>query len=249
MRARLALAALALLALAAASDGLRASAHERYRSAQRYEDVYYLPPADWLPVLSLGWNEAAADLLWMRALVYFGEEFRHGGGLSHVFNYADAIVALDPQFLAVYRWMGMAALYRPVAITTDDVERAVAFMQRGEELFPEDGELAWNIGAALVFELPGMLDDDVEGIRDARERGLPYLMKAVRLGAAPEWAALTNASLLAQIGRREQAIRHLVQMHQLVDDPATRAQIEERIRVLREEPLEGDPAEAPPPIE
>lgn len=241
MRARLPVAFLAAIALAAASDGLRASAHERYRSTQRYEDVYYLPPAEWLRVLSLGWDEVAADLLWMRALVYFGEEFRHGGGLSYVFDYGDAIVALDPHFGAAYRWMGMAALYRPVEVTTDDVERAVAFMQRGEELFPNDGELAWNIGAALVFELPGMLGDDVEGIRRARERGLPYLMKAVRLGAAPEWAALTNASLLAQIGRREQAIRHLVQMHALVDDPATRAQIEERIRVLREAPLEDDP--------
>ena len=165
MRAPLALAALAILALAAASDGLRASAHERYRSAQRYEDVYYLPPAEWLPVLSLGWDEAAADLLWMRALVYFGEEFQHSSGLRYVFDYGDAIVTLDPHFLAAYRWMGMAALYRPVEITTDDVERAVAFMQRGEALFPEDGELAWNIGAALVFELPGMLGDDVEGIR------------------------------------------------------------------------------------
>jgi hypothetical protein len=241
MRASLALAVLALLALAAASDGLRASAHERYRSAQRYEDVYYLPPAEWLPVLSLGWDEAAADLLWMRALVYFGEEFQHSSGLRYVFDYGDAIVALDPHFLAAYRWMGMAALYRPVAITPDDVERAVTFMQRGEELFPDDGELAWNIGAALVFELPGMLGDDVDGIRRARERGLPYLMKAVRLGAAPEWAAFTNATILAQIGRREQAIRHLVQMHALVDDPETRAQIEERIRALREAPLEGDP--------
>jgi len=241
MRAPLALAALAILALAAASDGLRASAHERYRSAQRYEDVYYLPPAEWLPVLSLGWDEAAADLLWMRALVYFGEEFQHSSGLRYVFDYGDAIVTLDPHFRAAYRWMGMAALYRPVEITTDDVERAVAFMQRAEALFPEDGELAWNIGAALVFELPGMLGDDPEAIRRARERGLPYLMKAVRLGAAPEWAALTNASLLAQIGRREQAIRHLVQMHGLVDDPATRTQIEERIRALREAPLEPAP--------
>ena len=248
MRAHLALTAIAVIALAAASDSFRASAHERYRSAQRYEDVYYLPPTGWLPVVSLGWDEAAADLLWMRALVYFGDEFRHQGGLRHVFEYADAIVALDPHFLAAYRWLGMAALYRPVAITTDDVERAVAFMQRGEEIFPDDGQLAWDIGAALVFELVPLLEDDLEGIQHARERGLPYLMKAVRLGAAPEWTALTNASLLARIGRREQAIRHLTQMHGLVEDPETRARIEERIRLLRETPLDEEPV-APAPIE
>lgn len=230
-----ALAFLGLLALGLASDQLRASAHERYRSAQRYEDIYYLPPPEWLPALSLGWDEAAADLLWMRALIYFGEEFRHAGGVNHVFDYGEAIVALDPHFLAAYRWMGMAALYRPQAITTDDVERAVAFMQRGAELFPDDGELQWNIGAALAFELPGMLDD-AEGIRQARERGIPHLTRAAQLGAAPDWAPLSNATLLLQIGRRAQAIQHLAQMLEVVEDPEARAELEARIEALRSAP-------------
>jgi hypothetical protein len=236
MRARIAplFALLALAALALLSDGLRASAHEQYRAGQRYEDVYYLPPAEWLPVVSLGWDEALADLLWMRALIYFGDEFQHAGALAHVFDYAEAIVALDPHFLAAYRWIGMAGLYRPQAITVDDVERAVAFMQRGAELFPHDGELAWNIGAALVFELPSLLGDDEQAIARARERGLPYLTAAVRLGAAPEWAALSNASLLERIGRQEQAARHLEEMYVTTRDPVTREQIAERIRMLRE---------------
>lgn len=240
MKARLAplFGLIALVALALASDALRASAHERYQSAQRYEDVYYLPPADWLPVLSLGWDEAAADLLWMRALVYFGQEFEHAGDVEHVFDYADAIVALDPHFLAAYRWMGMAGLYRPQAITVEDLERSVAFMERGAERFPNDGELAWNLGAALAFELPPLLGDDPDGIREARARGLPYLMKATRLGAAPEWSALSNATLLLRIGRRAQAIQHLTQMKALVEDPETRARIEARIQALREAPLE-----------
>lgn len=231
-----ALAVLGLLALGLMSDQLRKSAHERYRSAQRYEDIYYLPPAEWLPTLSLGWDEAAADLLWMRALIYFGEEFRHGGGVTHVFDYGEAIVALDPYFLAAYRWMGMAALYRPQAITEADVERSVAFMKRGAERFPDDGELQWNIGAALAFELPGLLGDDAEAIRRARERGLPHLTRAAQLGAAPEWAPLSNATLLLQIGRRAQAIQHLAQMLDVVEDPETRAELEARIEALRSAP-------------
>lgn len=237
-RAAIALVGIALVGLALASDVLRIQAHERYQSAQRYEDIYYLPPAEWLPVLSLGWDEAAADLIWMRALIYFGEEFQHSGQVAHVFDYADAIVALDPHFLAAYRWMGMAGLYRPQAITVEDVERSIAFMKRGAELFPDDGELAWNIGAALVFELPGLLGDDAEAVRSARERGLPYLMKAVRLGAAPEWASLSNASLLLKIGQRAQAIQHLMQMRSLVKDPETRERIEARIQMLREAPFD-----------
>lgn len=235
MRARTATLAafLAIALLAPLSDRLRGGAHARFTSAQRYEDVYYLPPTEWLRVFSLGYDEALADLIWMRALVYFGEEFQHAGALHYVFEYAEAIEALDPRFLEVYRWLGMAGLYRPQAITPEDVERSVAFMERGARIFPEDGKLAWNIGAALVFELPPLLDDDA-AIRRAQARGVPYLMTALRLGAAPEWAALTNASVLAQIGRQEQAARHLEEMYLATDDPDVREQIAARIRELRE---------------
>ncbi len=227
-------AAVALvIPLALASLELRARSHASYVSGQRYEDVYYLPPAEWLRVFSAGWDEALADLIWMRALVYFGDEFREGGQVRHVFDYAEAMLALDPRFPAVYRWVGMAGLYRPQAIAPEDIERSVAIMQRGARLFPEDGELAWDIGAALVFELVPLLED--EAAQDAaRERGMPYLLAAARLGAAPEWAALSNASLLARIGRDEQAARHLEEMYLTVDDPALRESIGERIRELRE---------------
>lgn len=223
---------LAAVSLAVLADGLRAEASTRRAAAQRYEDVYYLPPTGWLSVFSLGWDEALADLIWMRALIYFGDELQHGGNVENVFEYAEAIAALDPHFAAVYRWVGTAGVYRPVEVRPEHVERAVAFMERGAREFPEDGELAWDIGATLVFELVPLLEDP-EAQDDARVRGTPWLMRAARLGAAPEWAALSNASLLSRIGRSDQAARHLEEMYLTVSDPRTRERIAARIRQLR----------------
>lgn len=228
------IALLALCGLAAGADRLRASAHGDFAESQAYEDVYYLPPRAWLPVVSLGWDEALADLIWMRALVYYGDQFAHRGRVEFVYEYVEAMEELDPNFIAMYRWVGTAGLYRPQAITPADIERAVEIMERGAERHPEDGELAWDIGAILVFELPPMLED-IPGAPDrARERGMPYLMTASRLGAAPEWAALSNASILARIGRTDQAARHLEEMYLATDDPATRARMEAAIRDLRQ---------------
>lgn len=234
MRSRIALVTVPLLlaTLALASDSLRASAHERYLSGQRYEDAYYLPPPEWLRVFSAGFDEALADFVWMKALVNFGDELQHQGQAEHVFDYTEAMLALDPHFRAAYLWIGTAGLYRLGAVTPADVERSVAIMQRGARVFPEDGELAWSIGAALTFELVPLLESREEQDR-ARERGLPYLMQAVRLHAAPEWAALTNASMLARLGRTEQAARHLEEMYLSVDDPDERARLADRIRQLR----------------
>ncbi|HEY8431584.1 MAG TPA: hypothetical protein VIL20_24560 [Sandaracinaceae bacterium] len=228
----LVLGAVALVALALANDALRARSHASFASGQRYEDIYYLPPPGALRYLSLGWDEALADLIWLRALVYFGDELVHQGQVRHVFDYTEAMLALDPRFAAVYRWVGMAALYRPVAVPVEDMERAIAIMERGARLFPNDGRLAWDLGATLVFELAPHLEDPEEKDR-VRERGLPHLQRAVRLGAAPPWAALTNASLLSHLGRTEQAARHLEEMYLAIDDEQTRARIAERIRTLR----------------
>lgn len=215
-----------------AADSLRSRAHDAWSSGQRYEDTYYLPPPAWLPALSLGYREAAADFLWMRALIYFGDELVQRGESRYVFEYADAIVTLDPEFLAVYRWVGMAGFYGAQATTPTEAERAVAFMERGAERFPDDGRLAWEIGAALAFEVPMLLDDPAA--RDeARQRAAPHLMRAVRLGAAPEWVTLSGAAMLSRIGETHQAVRHLEEMYPLVRDPSVRAEIAERIEQLR----------------
>ena len=230
--ARTLLALLAMLLLAVASDRLRAEAHGSYVESQSYEDMYYLPPNEWLPVASLGWDEALADLIWMRALIYYGDEMEHDGRVQFVFRYGEAIETLDPEFVAIYSWVGMAGLYRPQAITIDDIERTVEFMQRGASRHPGDGELAWDIGATLAYELPPMVNNQ-EAADRARERAIPFLITAQRLGAAPEWASLSNAAMLARLGRTEQSIRHLGETLAGTNDPRTRERIRTRIIQLR----------------
>src|SRR4051812_14264963 len=84
--------------LAAAIRWTRLQAFADHQQAQRYEDVYYLPPAEWLPAMSLGYTSALADLLWCRTLIYFGEEIGARGAVRHLFQYTDAVLALDPDY-------------------------------------------------------------------------------------------------------------------------------------------------------
>jgi hypothetical protein len=216
------------------ASAARPSAMRAYLAGETYEDVYYLPPSAWLRVFSLGHEEALADLVWMRALIYYGDELAHRGGVTHVFDYGDAIVTLDPHFLAAYRWAGLGALYRTNASAAQDAERAAAFMVRGLRYFPEDPELLWEIGATLTYELPPLLQTR-EAKNDARQRGLPYLQAAARLGGGPPWLALTNVTQLQRLGRTEQAIRHLEEVFATVRDEATREQLALTLARLRSE--------------
>lgn len=221
-----------LVALTVPLSFLRVRTLERWSAASTYEDIYYLPSPEWLKVVSLGHHEALADLIWMRALVYFGEEVAHRGRARHVFQYTEAMLALDPDFRAPYHWIATAALYGNTELTPTDVHRAIDIMERGLARFPDDGELAWDIGATLAFELPPLLDDP-EDDANARRDAAPYLMMAARLGAAPEWMALTNASMLTHLGQVETAAQHLEEMYAMTRDEGTRARIAQTVGQLR----------------
>src|ERR1044071_2496330 len=98
---------------------LRLRAFASHLGSQRYEDLYYLPPAHWMPVLSLGFRDALADLIWCSSLVYFGEELGARGPVKFLFDYTDAVIALDPDFRHAYRWAAVAAVSRPVQFSLD----------------------------------------------------------------------------------------------------------------------------------
>lgn len=224
---------LLLIASLPSMRAFRVAAMDHFLATQRYEDVYYLPPPQWLPALSLGYEEAAADLLWMRGLVYFGDELVHRGAVEHVLDYGDAIVTLDPHFRRAYLWVSMAALYNTrEELPREDIERARDFLARGVRRFPDDGELAWEMGALMAYELAPRVTDPEEK-KAIKARAADHMLTAARRGAGPSWLALSNATELERLGRTEQAARHLEEMYAMVGDPTMRQQIRDQIARLR----------------
>lgn len=223
---------IALTAALAATRWVRLIAFREHQQSQRYEDVYYLPSAAWLPVMSLGYRQALADLLWCRSLVYFGQELSQRGQVRYVFEYTDAILALDPSFRQAYRWVATAALYRPVDTDVEVGLRAARYLEEAVRRWPEDGELEWDYGSLLRFELAPIARDAAQ--RNALyERAAPHLEAAARLGAGPPWLALISAGLLNRLGRTEQAIQHLEEIYATASDDAVRAELAARLTVLR----------------
>jgi hypothetical protein len=221
------------VASALGAAALRLVAHEQAQAAETYEDVYYLPPPSWLRVLSLGHREALADLLWCRALVYLGDEFAHQGEVRFVFDYTESMLALDPDFVAVYAWVATAGVYQPAGAVPEDIRRSVEILERGRARFPEDGRLAWLTGATLAFELTPMLPEQERD--EVRLRGAEHLMDAVRLGTAPEWLLMSNVSVLERLGRAEVAAEFLEGMYDTISDDSVRLEIASRLGTLRDE--------------
>ena len=231
-RAAQVLALSAVVMLGYVTRELRLRAFHAHQASLSYEDRYYLPPARWLPLLSLGFRAALADLIWCRSLVYFGEEMVHKGAVKYAFDYTDAVLALDPDFRAAYVWIGTASLYRTVENSYQDGLRASAYLKRATARWPNDGDLHWRYGAYLRFELAPLLPEGREKDR-LIALASPHLTVAASLGAGPAWLALNSSALLERVGQTEQAIRHLEEVYGTVQDEATKAAIEERLTNLR----------------
>jgi hypothetical protein len=223
-----------LAGLIAFNISLRQDLSRTWHRGQRSEDVYYLPPEDWLPVMSLHYHSALADLLWMKSLLYFGEQTVQRGETKYLFGYVDAIVALDPNFRAIYQWVAMAGLYHSGTVTLEDGYRVVDYLERAVDRWPDDGELAWELGATLRFELAPLIKDPVEKNR-MLEAAMEPLETAARLGAGPRWLAGLNAQLLRKLGHAAQAIRHLEEMYDTVDSESEREQMQLQLARLKSE--------------
>jgi tetratricopeptide (TPR) repeat protein len=233
-RAKYVAACLVVITLGLAADRVRERAQDRYARAQTYEDVYYLPPPNQLILFSFGHRSALADLVWMKALVYFGDELNRRGNVANLFRYADAVLALDDHFVRAYRWVASAAIYRTGDVTVEDVRKAIRYLERAARLFPDDPELAWDLGATYAYELVPMLP--VGPVREeARRKSLAHLEMAALHGAGPAWLGLQTASQLNSLGRKEQAVQHLQDLYATATDPAIKEQLERRLATLQTE--------------
>jgi hypothetical protein len=195
------------------------------------EDILYLPKVSALKAISLGHQELAATLVFIRALVYFGGELgTKEKRFTWMDNYLDTIVTLDPQFEMAYRWAGSAIMYNGRTITNEAVERANYFLKRGVEHFPHSWQLPWMIGCNYLFE---MHTDDPKQKAEWTRMGADWIRQAALVGSAPPWASLLAAQIMRKEGQTEAALRYLEEVYLTTNEERTRQEIRTRIMLLR----------------
>lgn len=197
------------------------------------EDHYYLPPAAWMKVFSLGYNEAAADVLWATTLVYFGGKkhwSKEQGGAEKIdtprftVNYLALVSKLDPRFIGVYQDGGRLTLYHTGQITEDSVKMAIELLETGRRYFPNDGEIAFNLGFLHYYEMDPFLpnEKDAPARRYHKEEGVKLIRLAANMDNPPPYVSLLAGSLLKREGLSELVVEHLRAMLVKETDPGIR---------------------------
>jgi hypothetical protein len=212
------------------------------------DDRYYLPPSTWLRFFCVGYNEAAADVVWIKTLVYFGRQFKATSDVEERYttNYLLTAVDLDPRFRSLYTYGNALTLFQNNGkVNEKTVKMAMELLERGVEEFPGDGEILFQLGFMHFYEMrPFMsLDGNDPKRRFHNELGARLIARSALLKGAPPYASRLSASIMGKAGLEDMVVDHLRALLGQETEPSLRELLASKLRAALGKAAERDIAE------
>ena len=179
-------------------------------------EVMYLPSSEFMDIASLRYDNLAADLLWFKAVQYYGGYMMAQNGIRLFTHLADVITDLDPKFKGAYK---LSALI--ISQDLGDFEAGVSLMEKGLRNNPDDFWMAYEMGFMHYI-----------GGRDY-EKAEKYFRHAATLPGADGRAARFAADAARKGGNYEAAIALWSEVAENSDNRVMREMAEKYIEKIK----------------
>jgi hypothetical protein len=200
----------------------------RLAGASERGERYYVPPPPLLRAMTFGYNELAADLLWIRTVAYYVQQLLGDRDFRNLQRFVTTILVLDERFKEVYRFAAPMFLLQS-GPDNEHVLAGIELLERGHRHFPEEYGFAFSIGAAYMSDL--RTQNPAQRAR-WRRQAADWLHRAALLGDDVPWLPSLVARLHTEQGERGLAIRHLQELYLTTQDEAMKTQIAAKLRSL-----------------
>jgi tetratricopeptide (TPR) repeat protein len=187
------------------------------------KEVLLVPPGEVIRQIDLGHHSLAADLLFIRANLYYGQHLMSDEQLPWLNDFVEALLTVDPDFKKAYLWSALATVYyqRQIEFVPRElIDRANRILARGQRRFPQDPAFPMRIAFNLYYEAG-----------DA-EAALPYFAQAASLPGAPDWLESKLIDLYTKRGSLELARQVLSTVVLSTDDPNLNQAMQDRLAHL-----------------
>lgn len=212
---RVAVVSALLVLLLAAQVGLQRSFEAAY-PRRDLEQLLYLPSGRHTKALTLGFSNLAADVLWIKAIGYFGGHALTDREYPWLHHILDQITTIDPSFSYPYLFGGIT-----LSVERESSDEAIALLAKGMSRYPGDWRYPFYIGFSYFYNI------------NDPDRAALFMRYAASLPGSPEYLPHLAASLLAESGRLEAAIRFLETMAEGTREEWAREKIRHKIKELR----------------
>jgi hypothetical protein len=120
--------------------------NEQLTADQGREQLVYLPPSHFLKTVSLGYEQALADVLWFRTISYFGRHYQSDRIYPWLASMCQVVTDLDPRAEHVYRFGGVILPWE-----ADRVDDGIGLLEKGVHNMPDSWQLQYMLGFSYYF--------------------------------------------------------------------------------------------------
>jgi tetratricopeptide (TPR) repeat protein len=173
----------------------------------------YLPKGDDLKLVSLGYDQLIADLLWLKAVQVMGDRGAERRDAEWLYQAFDAITTLDPKFDYVYQLGGVF-----LGVLSNRADLAVRLLAKGTRANPQLWRLQFYLGFNEFYFL-----GHYKEAADA-------MAKAAALPGRPEYIQFLASRLYAEAQEPALALEFLGRMYEESKDEQVRAQLQTRMK-------------------
>jgi hypothetical protein len=184
--------------------------------ANQPEMLMYLPSGKYLKPLMLGFDQIAADILWIKAIGYFGGHYMTDRNYQWLYHILDLTTTLDPYFRYPYEFGGVV-----LAVEKEDFEHSNKLLKKGMQYHSDYWRFPFYLGFNSFFRL-----------KDP-ETAARYISTAAALPDCPSYLPKLAASLYAHSGQKETALNFLNRMYQDMEVPWLKKSMAKKIENLQ----------------
>ena len=180
---------------------------------KKIEEFVTLPRGEYLKPAVLGYEQLAADIIWLKAIQVIGEDTVTPNGYDWIYHALDVVTTLDPKFAYAYQLGGVT-----LSVLGKAPEKSNLLLIKGMRENPDVWQIPFYIGFNNFFYL------------NDYGSAAGYMAKASELPGHPAYLPKLAARLYVQAGNPDVALDFLMQMHKETGDEKVRATLGKRIK-------------------
>ncbi len=189
----------------------------KIKPEERIEDLKYLPSGKFLRGAALGYDELLSDILWIKAISYFGGHIMTDRRYDWLYHIIDIVTTLDAPFEYPYEFGGVV-----LAAEVSDVDASIKILKKGMKNVSRTHWRYWYLPFYLGYDYWYYKGDFAAGAR--------YLEVAAKLPGRPPYLPMLVARMHADSGNPEIGIIFLEEMYHSVSNERMKRKIAERIK-------------------
>ena len=179
------------------------------------QNTGWMPPPEYLKMMSFGYDQVAADLLWLKSLQLLGANNLTEKEYEWLYQALNAITTLDPQY--AYAYQTGAIILSELAHRVDLSNK---LLEKGLKHLSSNWQIPFYLGYNHFFFL--------QNYRQAAD----YMAMASILPGHPSYLTNVATRLYAEVGQVEVALNLIIPVWQHTQDSQLKTSLERRIREL-----------------